>query len=435
MDRHHPHSSSRFSSFVSTAPTKSAATTAWSQHPNSNLFYSTTTSTPPTPPTPSEAAPTSFIGKPTITPAIEHRLQLMCDRHAHLVKHLTEQTAREQLSSQEIAKLEKELSELDDIVSAVDAWKRIKKTIEELLELAQDEGEDDAMKDMAREEASTLVPQVSGIERKLLLSLLPKDGTDDRGVVLEVRAGTGGEEACLFAAELFRMYERYATARGWKFEVAEFGASDMGGCKLASATISSSSGSGGIYGRLKFESGVHRVQRVPATESGGRVHTSAASVAVLPQAEELDVSIREEDLRIDVYRAGGAGGQHVNTTNSAVRITHIPTGLSVAIQDERSQHKNKAKALRVLRARIFDAERVRAEAAQSSARKQQMGSGDRSERVRTYNFPHGRVTDHRVGVTEHGMEGVMGGEKLDVFIEALQIQYQADVLATFTTTT
>lgn len=333
------------------------------------------------------------------------------------------------LSPQEMARLNKELADLGEVVSAVEAWRAAQAEAESLAAMAEDPKEDEAMRELAKEELGEARERATELERVLLLSLLPRDAADERGVVLEVRAGTGGDEACLFAGELFRMYERYAAGRGWKFEVAEYAASDLGGCKLASATVSAPAGTGGIYGRLKFESGVHRVQRVPATESGGRVHTSAASVAVLPAAEEVDVAIRDEDLRIDVYRSGGAGGQHVNTTNSAVRVTHLPTGLTVAIQDERSQHKNKAKALSVLRARLFDAERQRAAAAASSARKAQIGSGDRSERVRTYNFPQGRVTDHRVGVTEHGMEAVLAGERLDAFIEALQLQAQADALA------
>ena len=327
-----------------------------------------------------------------------------------------------------MSKLNKELSDLESVVAAVQGWREIKAEVATLSAIAADLGEDEAMRELAQEEKNLTATKLPEIERALLMSLLPRDSTDERNVVIEVRAGTGGEEACLFAGELFRMYERYAALHGWKFEIAEYSASDLGGCKLASGTVSGSGG--GIFGRLKFESGVHRVQRVPATESGGRVHTSAASVTVLPQAEEVDVSIRDEDVRIDVYRAGGAGGQHVNTTNSAVRVTHLPTGLTVAIQDERSQHKNKAKALSVLRARLFDVERRRAAAEKSTARKQQIGSGDRSERVRTYNFPQGRVTDHRVGVTEHGMEAVLAGEKLDAFVEALRLQHQADLLST-----
>lgn len=368
----------------------------------------------------------TLVSTPSVTPAIEARLQHICDRHAQLVTQLGGPDAAA-LTPQEMGKLNKELSDLESVVQAVEEWRHIKAEVASLDALAEDPSEEESMRELALQERNLAAERVPKLERALLLSLLPRDVTDERGIVVEVRAGTGGEEACLFAGELFRMYERYAASHGWKFEVAEYSSSDLGGCKLASATVS---GGAGIYGRLKFESGVHRVQRVPATESGGRVHTSAASVAVLPQAEDVDITIRDEDLRIDVYRAGGAGGQHVNTTNSAVRVTHLPSGLAVAIQDERSQHKNKAKALSVLRARLFDAERRRAAAAQSSARKQQMGSGDRSERVRTYNFPQGRVTDHRVGVTEHGMEAVLAGERLDSFIQALQMQHQADLLST-----
>ncbi|GAB4822374.1 hypothetical protein N2152v2_009420 [Parachlorella kessleri] len=330
------------------------------------------------------------------------------------------------LSPQEIARLNKELSDLEPVVEALTRLRAKQAELRDLEGLIADGGEDEEMKTMAHEERATLLEELPQLEQELLLSLLPRDDTDARGVVVEVRAGTGGDEACLFAMELFRMYERYAELQGWKFEVVELADTDIGGCKLASATIS---GSGGVYGRLKFESGIHRVQRVPATESGGRVHTSAASVAVLPQAEDVDVHIREEDLRIDVYRAGGAGGQHVNTTNSAVRVTHIPSGLVVAIQDERSQHKNKAKALKVLRARLFDVERRRQRQSQSKERKEQIGSGDRSERIRTYNFPQGRVTDHRVGVTEHGIDAILAGQRLDAFIDALQLQHRSELLA------
>lgn len=269
---------------------------------------------------------------------------------------------------------------------------------------------------LAQEEMETLKSNFQELQNGIIVSLLPKDPADDKGCVLEVRAGAGGEEACLFAKDLFGMYQRYANSRPrWKFEIVESSDSESGGYKLAIATISGPS----AYGTLKYESGVHRVQRVPTTESSGRIHTSAASVTILPQAEELDLHIREEDLRIDVYRSSGAGGQHVNTTNSAVRITHLPSGIVVAIQDERSQHKNKAKALSLLRARLYDAERRKLAEGQSSARKQQIGSGDRSERVRTYNFPQGRITDHRIGYTEYDMDRMLRGELLDDFISRL----------------
>src|SRR5262249_28923895 len=251
------------------------------------------------------------------------------------------------------------------------------------------------------------------LERQVKVLLLPKDETDDRNAILEVRAGTGGDEAALFAAELFRMYLRYAELRGWKVEVLGISETGLGGYKEASAAISGR----GVFARLKFESGVHRVQRVPATEGSGRIHTSAATVAVLPEAEDVDIHIEEKDLRIDVFRASGPGGQSVNTTDSAVRVTHLPSGIVVQQQDEKSQHKNKAKALKILRARLYDAERARRDAERSATRKGQVGSGDRSEKVRTYNFPQNRVTDHRINLTLHKIDRVMAGE-LDEIIEA-----------------
>ena len=389
---------------------------------------------------------TSDMNRQGISKSMEESLEHICEKHDELVKQLADVNSA--LSTQDLAKLGKEASELESIVENVREWKRLRRELEEVISLCsvrsikqgsstvavsedvdQNISEEDRdFIELAMEERAQLEARLPDLEQSLMLSLLPKDTADSRGVVLEVRAGTGGEEACLFAGELFRMYERYASMQGWKFEVAEFSASDLGGCKLASATISSPSNESGVFGKLKFESGVHRVQRVPATESGGRVHTSAASVAVLPVAEEVDIQVRDEDLRIDVYRAGGAGGQHVNTTNSAVRITHIPTGITVSIQDERSQHKNKAKAMTVLRTRLFDAEKRRVQAAASSARKALIGSGDRSERIRTYNFPQGRITDHRIGLTEHDIQSMMDGNKLNIFIEALQVEHQTELL-------
>ncbi|CAL8462217.1 g1748 [Coccomyxa elongata] len=343
-------------------------------------------------------------------------------RHEELCTHLSGEHTNK-LPQQELTALNVELGELTPAVEAYNALQRLLTEAKELEGMLN--GEDDDMRKLAREEQQALEEQVPALEEALLTHLLPRDEADERGAVLEVRAGTGGDEAALFAGDLFRMYQRFAELRRWKFEVLEAAESDMGGYKLASANI----GGRGAYGALKFESGIHRVQRVPVTESAGRVHTSAASVAVMPQAEEVDVSVRDEDLRIDTYRAGGAGGQHVNTTNSAVRITHIPSGLVVAIQDERSQHKNKAKALKILRARLFEAQRQRQRAEQSSERKGLIGSGDRSERIRTYNFPQGRVTDHRVGVTEHGIEGVLSGASLDVFTEALVTHHKQQLLS------
>lgn len=265
------------------------------------------------------------------------------------------------------------------------------------------------------------------MQHLLLKLLLPKDDADERDCILEVRAGTGGEEASLFAMDIFKMYEKFSQKKGWKFDVIDITESDLKGYKEASGAVSGP----GVYGKLKFESGIHRVQRVPVTEKSGRVHTSAVSVAILPQADEVDVQLRNEDLKIDTYRAGGCGGQSVNTTSSAVRITHIPSGITVAIQDERSQHMNKAKALKVLRARLYEIERIRLQSDRSKLRMEQIGSGDRSERIRTYNFPQGRVTDHRVGITQHCIEDVMEGERLDVFIDALLLQEEVDAIAAF----
>ena len=269
-----------------------------------------------------------------------------------------------------------------------------------------------------------LKERLPALQRELQLMLLPKDAADERSAILEVRPAAGGDEAALFAAELFRAYQRYAEARRWRFEVLDYDESDLGGVKGAVAEI----GGKGVFARLKYESGVHRVQRVPATETQGRIHTSTVTVAVLPQAEEVDVQINEGDLRIDTYRASGAGGQHVNKTDSAVRITHLPSGVAVAMQEEKSQHKNRAKAMKVLRARLFEAERSRVDATRAADRKSQVGTGDRSERIRTYNFPQGRVTDHRIGLTLHKIDRVMLGE-LDDLIDALTAEEQAAKLA------
>jgi peptide chain release factor 1 len=293
-----------------------------------------------------------------------------------------------------------------------------------LMEVAQTAEEPD-LRGLAEEEARCLRERLPDLEQKIKLSLLPKDADDERNAILEVRAGTGGEEAALFAAELFRMYQRYAALRGWRFEVLDVSETGLGGFKEASASIAGSN----VFARLKFESGVHRVQRVPETEAGGRIHTSAATVAVLPEAEEVDVRIDEKDLRIDVFRASGPGGQSVNTTDSAVRITHLPTGLVVIQQDEKSQHKNKARALRVLRSRLYEMERQARDSARAAERKSQVGSGDRSERIRTYNFPQGRVTDHRVNLTLYKIDKIMSGEALDEIIDVLLAEDRARRLA------
>src|SRR5690606_28753096 len=271
------------------------------------------------------------------------------------------------------------------------------------------------MKALAEEEIMRLRSALPEAERKLAVAMLPRDSADARPAMLEIRAGTGGDEAALFAADLFRMYERYAAEQGWRGETISVNASDIGGFKEVVANVAGQ----GVFARLRFESGVHRVQRVPVTESGGRIHTSAATVAVLPEPDEVDVQIDDKDLKIDIYRASGAGGQHVNTTDSAVRITHLPTNTVVIQQDERSQHKNRAKAMQVLRARLYEKQREEAQGAEAETRRAMVGSGDRAERIRTYNFPQGRVTDHRIGLTLHKLEEVLEGPGLDELIDAL----------------
>jgi peptide chain release factor 1 len=290
-----------------------------------------------------------------------------------------------------------------------------------------DPGCDAEMNNMAEDEIRALDKQIPDLTKKVQLALLPKDAADEKNAILEVRAGTGGEEAGLFAYELFRMYQRYCDSQNWKFEILSLSETGIGGLKEASAEVSGR----GVFAKLKFESGVHRVQRVPVTEAGGRVHTSAATVAVLPEAEEVDIVIHDKDLRIDVFRASGPGGQSVNTTDSAVRIVHIPTGCTVQQQDEKSQHKNKEKAMKILRSRLYEMERARVDAERSASRKDQVGSGDRSERIRTYNFPQGRVTDHRINMTLYKIESVMDGSALGELVDALITQDQATRLAEY----
>ena len=352
--------------------------------------------------------------------SLEAHLEQLLRRHAELREAL----GGTGITGADFARLSKEYSELSPIVDGIDTLYRARDELASLVEIAQS-GEDAELKALAEDELRTLRASLPAIEQKVKLALLPKDADDERNAILEVRAGTGGEEAALFAADLFRMYQRYAALRSWRFELLDLSETGLGGFKEATALISGA----GVFARLKFESGVHRVQRIPETEASGRIHTSAATVAVLPEAEEVDVRIDEKDLRVDVFRASGPGGQSVNTTDSAVRITHLPTGLVVIQQDEKSQHKNKAKALKVLRSRLYEMERQARDSARAAQRKSQVGSGDRSERIRTYNFPQGRVTDHRINLTLYKIDKVMSGEALDEIIDAIHTEDQAARLA------
>ena len=329
------------------------------------------------------------------------------------------------LSVDEMANFARELSELRPVCEQIELVQRLTNELGDAEVMVNEAGDDADMLEMARLEMQELQAQIPDEQQKLQLLLLPKDRDDARNAILEVRAGTGGDEAALFASDLFGMYQRFAAKYGWKFEVMELSETGIGGYKEATATITGSD----VFARLKFESGVHRVQRVPETETGGRIHTSAATVAVLPEAEDVDVEVVESDLRIDVFRASGPGGQSVNTTDSAVRITHVPTGIVVSQQDEKSQHKNRAKAMKILRARLYDAERARVQAERAADRKGQVGSGDRSERIRTYNYPQGRVTDHRINLTLYKLDRVIAGEALDEVIDALISEDQARRLA------
>ena len=353
--------------------------------------------------------------------SLEAHLEQLVRRHAELRDAL----AGGGLSGAEFARLSKEYSDLTPIVDGIDTLHRARGELSSLANIAES-GEDAELQALAEEELRSLRERLPVLEQRVKLALLPKDADDQRNAILEVRAGTGGEEAALFAAELFRMYQRYAALRGWGFEILDLSETGIGGFKEASASISGRD----VFARLKFESGVHRVQRVPETEAGGRIHTSAATVAVLPEAEEVDVRIDDKDLRIDVFRASGPGGQSVNTTDSAVRITHLPSGLVVIQQDEKSQHKNKAKALKVLRSRLYEMERHTRDSARAADRKSQVGSGDRSERIRTYNFPQGRVTDHRISLTLYKIDKVISGEALDEIIDSILAEDQAARLAT-----
>ena len=333
----------------------------------------------------------------------------------------------EAAGGEDFIRLSREYAELSPVVEAIQALRAAEAEIEDLRGLAGDAEGEAEVRSLAEEEIRGLAEKIPDLEGRVRVLLLPTDEADEKNAILEVRAGTGGEEAALFAADLFRMYQRFAEGHRWRFETMGISETGIGGLKEAVARITGRD----VFARLKFESGVHRVQRVPETESGGRVHTSAATVAVLPEAEEVDVKIDNNDLRIDVYRASGPGGQSVNTTDSAVRITHIPTGVVVIQQDEKSQHKNKAKAMTILRARLYEAERARRDAERAETRRLQVGSGDRSQRIRTYNFPQGRVTDHRIGLTLHKLDRTMDGD-LDELVDALTAEDQAARLAAMT---
>ncbi|CBI76751.1 peptide chain release factor 1 [Bartonella clarridgeiae 73] len=346
------------------------------------------------------------------------------DRMKQLEKRFEtiESQMAENPNAETYVKLASEYAELQPIIVLIRALNSLCKEIAELETIISDTQTDTEMRNLAQEELSSLYQKVQQLEQELQILLLPKDIADEKSVIIEIRAGTGGSEAALFAGNLFRMYERYANTHNWKVEVISLSDGEVGGYKEIIATISGK----GVFSKLKFESGVHRVQRIPETETGGRIHTSAATVAVLPEAEEIDIEIRPEDIRIDTMRASGAGGQHVNTTDSAVRITHIPTGIMV-VQAEKSQHQNRARALQILRARLFDIERQKAESERSASRKTQVGSGDRSERIRTYNFPQGRVTDHRINLTLYKLDRIMEGD-LNELINALISDHQTTLL-------
>ena len=354
--------------------------------------------------------------------SIDSSMDKMLQRRQEVEAQLSRSAA---LSSKQLADFSRELSELRPVCDQIELVRQLEGELEDALTMVAEAADDVEIQAMAEAEVMLLKDKIPAEKEQLQLLLLPKDKDDSRNAILEVRAGTGGDEAALFGANLFGMYQRFAAKNGWRFEVMEVSETGIGGYKEATATISGTD----VFARLKFESGVHRVQRVPETEAGGRIHTSAATVAVLPEAEDVDIEIDESDLRIDVFRASGPGGQSVNTTDSAVRITHVPTGIVVSQQDEKSQHKNRAKAMKILRARLYDAERARVESERAAARKGQVGSGDRSERIRTYNFPQGRVTDHRINFTLYKLDRVMAGESLDEVIDALVSEDQARRLA------
>ncbi|HEY8578265.1 MAG TPA: peptide chain release factor 1 [Beijerinckiaceae bacterium] len=350
----------------------------------------------------------------------EDKLDLILRRRDEASAKLAEGVA-----GAEFGALSRELSELEPLCESILAWRRARMDAAEAAAMLADPATDRDMRDLAEEEAKEARAREAALEREIRIALLPKDAADEGGAILEVRAGTGGDEAALFAGDLFRMYLRYAEQKGWSVEILSESEGTAGGFKEIIAAITGR----GVFARLKYESGVHRVQRVPATETQGRIHTSAATVAVLPEAQEVDVRIDEADLRIETMRAQGAGGQHVNKTESAIRVTHVPTNTVVMVQEERSQHKNRARAMSLLRARLYDEQRRTLDAERAADRKSQVGSGDRSERIRTYNFPQGRVTDHRIELTLYKLDRVIAGDALDEVIDPLVTHHQAEMLA------
>lgn len=350
--------------------------------------------------------------------SFEENLQKITYKYKEIADKLNEVDS---LGREEFIKLSKEYADLGPVIEIINIYLNANNSIKDLEELKNDP----EMKDLVEMELQELKEQLPTLERNVKLALLPKDKDDDKNAIIEIRAGTGGDEAALFAGVLFRMYQRYSESQGWKIEIMTYSDTGIGGVKEASALISGK----GVFSKLKYESGVHRVQRVPETESSGRIHTSAATVAVLPEAEEVDIDIDEKDLRIDVYRSSGPGGQSVNTTDSAVRIVHIPTGIVVTQQDEKSQHKNRAKAMKILRSRLYEEERRKVESARAADRKEQVGSGDRSERIRTYNYPQGRVTDHRINLTLYKINEITDGGELNELISALASEDEAKRLS------
>jgi len=355
-----------------------------------------------------------------VTTLPQQKLDALLARHALVESELTTNLAPEAY-----VKLSREFAELAPVVDTIKTYRAAVQEIADLDAIIADGASDAEMRRMAQSERQTIEARRERLGHQLRLALIPKDAMDDHNAILEIRAGTGGDEAALFAGDLFRMYERYAATQGWRVEILSMSEGSKGGFKEIIAEVRGR----GVFAKLKFESGVHRVQRVPDTEASGRIHTSAATVAVLPEVEDVDVHINEADLKIDTMRAGGAGGQHVNKTESAIRITHMPSGIVVAVQEERSQHKNRAKAMMMLRAKLYEQERSKRDAERAAERRGQVGSGDRSERIRTYNFPQGRVTDHRINLTLYTLPKVIEGEGLGEVIDALITEHQAELLA------